>query len=856
MKGIMNEFAQLFKEHKLLIAVVAVITVPILYAGMFLWAFWDPYDHLDDLPIAVVNEDEGAVEDGETLELGKELVENLEDDGTFNFHVVDKAEAHRGLNDEDYYIVIEIPTDFSESATTLMDDEPKKLDIRYIPNESYNFLASQIGETAMLQIKEALQEKVTETYAETIFEKIDEVAEGLDDASDATEDLHEGSEKLQDGSTKIMDNLHVLAEKTIEFTDGMETAADGGKELADGTNTLKDGMNQLGEGSNALFNASKEVEQGTADLAAGVKAAKDGIGQLDANIPSLINGTDELHAGVNKMQKELPKEIAKEINTKLNASTKAMNDGLKELENGITSGIKDGVGSIDSQAISDTIAEGVLTELGGSIETKEVSQMIANEMINAQTAQAEAIAKALLEQGVPEELVQGVMAGVAEQSPSQEEVVNSIDEQVNASIQQKMPSQEEISGKIKPKIDHKMAELDVIDELIAGIEDGFAQYSTEVNKGLTGATKNLETELKTAVDPAFNELKGGVKAINDGQKALAEGVGALSEGAAELQAGSNQLAAGQNEYVKNMGEFSSKFGEANNGVSDLVDGTNTLLGGLRQLEDGSFQLADGTEQLAEGSDELVDGMDELVDGTTEFKDEMNDAAKEANDIDTNEKTYNMMATPVDVKNNKINEVPNYGTGFAPYFLSLGLFVGALLLSIVYPLREPASTPKNGLHWFITKTSVLVAVGVLQALIACGILLIGLKLEVQSVPLFLLFSIITSLTFITLIQFLVTCLEDPGRFIAIIILILQLTTSAGTFPLELIPKVLQPINLLLPMTYSVAGFKAVISSGEYSVMWQNAGILLGFTALFVGLTISYFVVMFKRKYETRQENDVA
>src|SRR5699024_6309022 len=98
---------------------------------MFLWAFWDPYDHLDDLPIAVVNEDEVAVEDGETLELGKQLSENVEDDGTFNLHVVDKAEGHRGLKDEEYYILIESATDSSTKATTLMGDEPKKLNMRY-----------------------------------------------------------------------------------------------------------------------------------------------------------------------------------------------------------------------------------------------------------------------------------------------------------------------------------------------------------------------------------------------------------------------------------------------------------------------------------------------------------------------------------------------------------------------------------------------------------------------------------------------------------------------------------------------------------------------------------------------------
>src|SRR5690625_5734620 len=87
-------------------------------------------------------------------------------------------------------------------------------------------------------------------------------------------------------------------------------------------------------------------------------------------------------------------------------------------------------------------------------------------------------------------------------------------------------------------------------------------------------------------------------------------------------------------------------------------------------------------------------------------------------------------------------------------------------------------------------TLLFGIVILQALIASGILLIGLGLEVQSIPLFILYSIITSLTFITLIQFFVTCFGDPGRFMAILILIMQLTTSAGTFPLELIPKSLQ------------------------------------------------------------------
>lgn len=327
----------------------------------------------------------------------------------------------------------------------------------------------------------------------------------------------------------------------------------------------------------------------------------------------------------------------------------------------------------------------------------------------------------------------------------------------------------------------------------------------------------------------------------------------LADGTAQLQTGSNSLVSGQKEYVSQLDTFTTKMQDANNGVATLADGTTTLADGIKQLNDGALQLNDGTEKLADGSDELQDGTSTLVEGTDEFKGEMKSAADEAGDISATDKTYNMFASPVEVSNDKINHVPNYGTGFAPYFLSLGLFVGALLLSIVFPLRDPVGTPKNAFQWFFSKFGVIFAIGIIQALIASGVLLLGLGLEVQSVPLFLLFAIITSLVFVTLIQFLVTCFADPGRFAAILILIMQLTTSAGTFPLELIPKILQPISHLLPMTYSVSGLKAVISSGNYDVMWQNAGILIGFTIVFMLLTYSYFVVMFKRKFGKNQED---
>src|SRR5699024_5043235 len=148
---------------------------------------------------------------------------------------------------EDYYILIEIPNDFSRNATTLMDDHPEKLRLRYVPNESYNFIAAQIGETAMLQIEMALEEKIIETYTETMFDKVDESAEGLNDAKDATAELDEGAEELTENTHKLKDYLATLAESSIEFVNGTVQLEDGAFKLVDGTRELSDGVDQLND---------------------------------------------------------------------------------------------------------------------------------------------------------------------------------------------------------------------------------------------------------------------------------------------------------------------------------------------------------------------------------------------------------------------------------------------------------------------------------------------------------------------------------------------------------------------------------------------------------------------------------
>ncbi|MEH7304765.1 YhgE/Pip domain-containing protein [Neobacillus drentensis] len=777
---IKEELLAILRNKKVLIPIIAVMFVPVLYAGMFLWAFWDPYAKLDELPVAVINEDVGATLDGAHLKLGNDLVANLKKNEQFDFDFVDKKKGYDNLKDQKYYMVIEIPKDFSKNATTLLDDKPEKLELIYTPNESYNFLSAQIGGTAAEKIKTAVAEKVTETYAETMFDKISELADGVVKASDGARKIDDGSDELNKGSKDLQNGLATLAEKSIEFNTGMKSADAGSNKLAAGSTELYNGLATLAEKSIEFESGVKSASSGSKQLATGSSQLKNGLAKADANLPLLIAGTKEVSAGAEQLKRDLPAGIAAGIEKELTGSVPELNAGIDQFQSQLTN----------------TLA----------------SQM-AEQTITQQTEKMQKLAKTLIENNVDPALVQGIMENEQKNAPTKEQL------------------EQQILSELNPKIDA-----------------GFDQFKTGVDEKLAGSSKGLEDKIQAQTSPYFDQLISGIGKINGGQLELQKGIHDLYAGSSKLADGSNNLSEGLSQLANGADKMTNGSGQLASGSGELKTGAFDLNNGMHQLTAGASGLSSGAGQLADGSKQLNDGTSKLSKGAKELADKLSDGANEVSKVHSDDRTYNMMADPVKLDNEKINHVPNYGTGFAPYFLSLGLFVGALLLSIVFPLRETTIAPANGFNWFSSKFSIMAGIGIFQALLADIILLGGLGLDVQSIPKFILFSIMTSLTFIALIQLLVSVFADAGRFIAIIILILQLTTSAGTFPLELIPNFLQHFNAYLPMSYSVQGFKAVISSGDYSSMWQNFMILLAFMLAFSLGTIAYFSMRFNHKYK--------
>jgi putative membrane protein len=710
LKSIGAQFKAVFSNKKIAIPVFAVLFIPVLYTGMFLWAFWDPYDKMEDLPVAVVNLDEGYEYNGDNLDVGDEFVKKLKENPQFKWKFVGENEARQGLENNDYYMMIEIPENFSEKATSLSGSKNEKPELIYTPNAGFNFLAAQIGGTAVDKMKESLSNELTKTYAEVMFGQVEQLAGGLEQAADGSNQVTVGLKKASSGSGELAAGM---TEKTPQI-----------KELESGAALFNSKMTEFESGMDQLLAAHKKLAAGTGELNTGAQSLKSGLSQATAGSEKIKEGSFALKGGAEK----------------LSASAGSLASSVNEWNAGAQ---KAAAGS------------------------KQVEQQI-NNLIQNQSSM----------------------------------------------------SDEEIASALKQ---------------LAAISGG-------VNNGLDGLTA-----ASGKIAGGANELSAGAKKLSDSQTAVAEGAEQLHNGQLKLEDGVDQLASGQARINAGTETFQSKLGEA-------AAGSHQLLAASGKIADGTATVSSGWQEVTGHVNEIHEGEQKLLEGSGQLSSKLSEAADKTGELDPDSEVFERIANPVSVKTKSFSDVPNYGTGFAPYFLSLGLFVGALLMSIVFPLRDKTGDPRSGFGWFASKFSFLAAVGVVQALIADAVLLFGLNIEVSDLPAFIGLSVITSLTFLALVQLLVTILGDPGRFVAIIILILQLTTSAGTFPLELIPDGLQIFNTWLPMTYSVSGFKAVISSGDMNSFIFNVWVLAGFMVLCMVGTWTYFSAHIRKK--NRQTDELA
>jgi len=331
---------------------------------------------------------------------------------------------------------------------------------------------------------------------------------------------------------------------------------------------------------------------------------------------------------------------------------------------------------------------------------------------------------------------------------------------------------------------------------------------------LSGGLAALDAGATNAAAGAA-DLADGVAALSDGATTLADGADALTDGIGALATGAGTLADGTHTLATGTGSLAQ-------GAARLTDGTGALSDGAATLADGTTTLAAGAQQVADGSGLLTDGVGTLADGLTSGTDAIPAGIATATRAET-------IASPVTLDESHVSEAEGFGEGFAPFFLPLALFVGALITWLLLrPLPTRAlATPTSG--WRIAFAGYLPALvlGVAQVAVMLGVVHVGLGLHLSSVVGTIGFTLLVAATFLALQQMLTAVLGPAAGKVAILaLLMLQLASSGGTYPVETTPAFFRAIHPLLPMSYAVTGLRQVITGTLDARLWASVAVLAG------------------------------
>ncbi|MFJ7253577.1 YhgE/Pip family protein [Streptomyces sp. NPDC098085] len=333
-----------------------------------------------------------------------------------------------------------------------------------------------------------------------------------------------------------------------------------------------------------------------------------------------------------------------------------------------------------------------------------------------------------------------------------------------------------------------------------------AKVADDVNVLVTnqnGDLKKLRAQL-TALRQQANDLAGSAPRLDEDLKSAVEKVNALNTGAHKVAKGANELRTG--------------LATARTGSADLDNGVSNLRKGATDLDGGLIRLGDGSATLAEG---LNDGVGKIPD----YDKKDRDARTE------------VMADPVQLASKSLHAAPNYGTGFAPYFIPLSLWVGAMVAyMLIQPLNRRALAA-GASAWRIAFAGWLpvAAIGLLQVAALMAVLHWGLGLQMARAAGTIGFLALVTCCFAAIVQWLNARFGAAGRILVLAVLMLQLTSAGGTYPVQTSPGFFNAIHPYLPMSYVVEGLRRLITGGGLGPVWQGSAVLLAFTAGALALT---------------------
>lgn len=867
LKVLCGDISNIFRNRFIRVSVIAVTMIPLIYGGLYLAAFWDPYGKTENLPVAVVNLDKGGLMDDKKVNYGEDIVINLKenDDLAWKF-VGTQKEAEDGLKGDKYYAMVVIPKDFSQR---IIDVDKGKLDkpkLIFVANKKKNYVVGLISDKVAKALKEDISKSIMDNFTIKVFDNLYELRDGMEAAADGTSQIRDGVTDLKDNIPTMKDGINKLYDGSSTLADKTKDAFDGSNKLRDGLQTFNEKMPDLVDGVNKLYNGSSSLSKKINDASDGSKELRDGVTslydkmpELDGGVNQIYDGSGSIEDGLHELNDKMPKLIdgvsdLKDGAGEVKSGLKSALDGSTDLASGL-GGLKNSIPDIQS-AINEQLKNGinghVPTMVGGlsTISQKSKDAGLSSN-ISDPLEVAAGILNGIYNSGNPD------LSDMTALSGNLNKAYKDVDTAFNIidGIVKQNPQLETQLKPLKDGIDSVRSGISQIEQgvnksikLVTGIND-LSNGASKLNSGLSvlydGSEKlyngldELHDEslnLQNGVESLYNgsqNLKQGISEFKGTVPELTNGIGTLSDGTRDLSDGLFKINEGSKTITEKLGELNQKVPDMQQGVQELYDGSTDLSDGLLKLWDGSTKLKDGMETLKDKMPDLEEGVNRLYEGIAQLNDELTEGASKLADnlVQSSKAMGEFMSDPINLKENPLYEVKTYGEGLTPYFISLALWVGALMMFFVITEKVDSGIKVGPASIVLGKYLSYCTVGVLQA-IFISFTVIKLGLRPSNVAAYYLFNIFLSFVFIAVIQNFIFLLGDPGRLLAVILLVLQLTSSSGTFPGELLPKFFRTIGPFLPFTYSISALREINSGIDRVVLVKDIVILAAVLLVFL------------------------
>ncbi|HHJ9192146.1 TPA: YhgE/Pip family protein, partial [Streptococcus pyogenes] len=578
-----------------------------------------------------------------------------------------------------------------------------------------------------------------------------------------------------------------------DLQSGLKEASAGSQTLASGAKTAQAGSQTLSTNLAALTGASQQFQQGTGRLTSGlttytdgVNQVKNGLGTLSTDIPNYLNGVSRLSQGASQLNQGL---------SQLTQATTLSDEKAKGIQSLIVGlpVLNQGIQQLNTELSTLQPPNLNADELGNSLGAiaQAAKQVIAEETA-AQNEELSALQATSVYQSLTAEQ-QGELAAALSQSDKSQTV--SAAQTILSSVQTLSTSLQSLSQEDQSK------QLEQLKEAVA-------QIANQSNQALPGASS------------ALTELSTGLAKVN----------GSLNQ---QVLPGSNQLTTG----LAQLNRYNTAIGS---GVIKLSEGTNALssksgelLDGSHQLSEGATKLADSSSQLSQGGHQLTSGLTELSTGLSTLNGSLAKASQQLSLVSVTDKNAKAVAKPLVLNEKDKDGVKTNGIGMAPYMIAVSLMVVALSTNVIFANSLSGRPVKDKWDWAKQKFVINGFISTMGSIVLyLAIQLLGFEARYGMETLG--FIMLSGWTFMALVTALVGWDDRYGSFASLVMLLLQVGSSGGSYPIELSGAFFQKLHPFLPMTYVVSGLRQTISlSGHIGV---EVKVLTGFLLAFMVLAL--------------------